>query len=1129
MPVTVGTGQLTLTDLNDALVSGSQPANPTNGAVWIDESVSPKLIKRWNGTGWLVIGEIADEGTGTTIDGIETTLANFAADDKITRFERGTVRQAIFDITGTYINGNLAAPSLATMDVDTYNKGSLFSLRKAARAIGVSTAAGSAYATLGTNYTSLAAYLNNLSPKPWDTTVDTVLTIDKAVWEARWSGFYTQFALLQVAVQDRQKALSDAAQTGAVAQVSNSVSKATVPITNPMSITAPVASLGLPEFTGKHIDSWTWKGRNLIKNSGLVTDSTGWGLVAGVTRDANFANDGYPSFQYNVTGLSTDGWRSATPTNITISAGQALSASAEVYIPTGHGIDVGSPTLEIQIYNSAGTRIGTSIQAVGLTTLDQWVRVTKANYVVPTGGVSANARVWIQRNGKCYVSKVKLELSATANVWTPAPEDVWGSTIPERYQPISFPTFSSGTDLTMNVKLYGDGTYNDTLAWNDKGQAIKTKQWDDISLSDKQGWAFHLDGTGYKQVKAAGFSSGGVADGTVVGVKFDGTPLTSVTTVNAANQVRLVNADNTLFLSLADSETGWGETYTPTPEEIKAFLLGWKMCNGTYNTNYTAKKEVIKLTISAAAAAAGNISLTLNGSPYTIAVTAGMTTSAIATKIATGTYTGYTVSAATNVVTFTAIDNPVPTTPSYSPDTTGANGTIAVTTVGDVKVWHPIGDTNLNRATIRGAAAPTNVSATMLAKQIAPYQVLFRMTDTFAEEVSFDGILILIQGANQISISYPDFTPEISTGTIKYATNLATVNEDTRYLLPTIQKRLVNAEEKITDDSITHTVTNSVEYQVAMSSKANASALSGLATRDELDGVTGKVDELGNAVNNIDLTPYVTSADLIQTSKDITAQFSATGGMNLIKNSIGFSSLDFWTDYTANKVLTVSDATLDNLGFGSGFRFLANGSNKGIVQTISVNSGQPYTLSWYINKMTSGADNSYRFWVQIMENGVVTQQIEDNSNTKTTGYEHFYMNYTPSSTSITVRFIGYANVEAILTGTMLTIGNVPLQWTLATGEVYNTNIRLNLNGIRVSQLDANRKEVGYTLISPDEFAGYFSPNNNGVFEKIFYLNGDETVTKKLRATEEITMGSVKVLKIETSASKGWAFVPNTTS
>ncbi|MCA1800661.1 MAG: hypothetical protein LC650_05155 [Actinobacteria bacterium] len=58
-------------------------------------------------------------------------------------------------------------------------------------------------------------------------------------------------------------------------------------------------------------------------------------------------------------------------------------------------------------------------------------------------------------------------------------------------------------------------------------------------------------------------------------------------------------------------------------------------------------------------------------------------------------------------------------------------------------------------------------------------------------------------------------------------------------------------------------------------------------------------------------------------------------------------------------------------------------------------------------------------------------------------------------------------------------------------------------------------------MSPTEFAGYYDENRDGNFERVFWLNKDETTTKKLRAIDEITMGEIKIVKV----NEGWAFVP----
>jgi phi13 family phage major tail protein len=96
----------------------------------------------------------------------------------------------------------------------------------------------------------------------------------------------------------------------------------------------------------------------------------------------------------------------------------------------------------------------------------------------------------------------------------------------------------------------------------------------------------------------------------------------------------------------------------------------------------TGTFEVDKLTISSAATGSGNVTVTLNGNAVNIAVASGDSTSVVASKIAAGTYAGFTANAVGAVVTFTATATGVKSAPAYSAGTTGATGTMSVQTVG---------------------------------------------------------------------------------------------------------------------------------------------------------------------------------------------------------------------------------------------------------------------------------------------------------------------------------------------------------------------------------------------------------------------------------------------------------------
>jgi hypothetical protein len=93
--------------------------------------------------------------------------------------------------------------------------------------------------------------------------------------------------------------------------------------------------------------------------------------------------------------------------------------------------------------------------------------------------------------------------------------------------------------------------------------------------------------------------------------------------------------------------------------------------------------EVDTLTINHAATSSGTVTVSLNGTTYQVTtITSGDTPSAVASKIAAVTFTGWNVSASNNVVTFTKTTSGTNKTPSYSAGSTGASGTMTVTATG---------------------------------------------------------------------------------------------------------------------------------------------------------------------------------------------------------------------------------------------------------------------------------------------------------------------------------------------------------------------------------------------------------------------------------------------------------------
>ena len=199
----IASGQITILDLNDAIVSGTAPANPVVGTLWIDTSVNPNVLKRWNGTQWtpqtLDLGNL-DPQAQQDIDNSKITLANMADDTILTRQERSYVKDLVTKIIGTIITDNGTMPTLATLD--SSGVGDVATARKSAVNAGISTSHAD-YVDLGTKYTNLANYLNAMNPKPWDTMSSNNLTINPTTWRNTWLQFYTALGKLNQTVSDK--------------------------------------------------------------------------------------------------------------------------------------------------------------------------------------------------------------------------------------------------------------------------------------------------------------------------------------------------------------------------------------------------------------------------------------------------------------------------------------------------------------------------------------------------------------------------------------------------------------------------------------------------------------------------------------------------------------------------------------------------------------------------------------------------------------------------------------------------------------------------------------------------------------------------------------------------------------
>ena len=336
---------------------------------------------------------------------------------------------------------------------------------------------------------------------------------------------------------------------------------------------------------------------------------------------------------------------------------------------------------------------------------------------------------------------------------------------------------------------------------------------------------------------------------------------------------------------------------------------------------------------------------------------------------------------------------------------------------------------------------------------------------------------------------------------------------------------VAQAEQKISSDAIINTVLGSEDFTGIFDKKANTEDLNNLASYDDLDAMQAEYERLlKEGIAGIDFSPYVTNTELEQLKDSFTFSVQQAGGVNMLKNSLGFSGTDFWQ--ASSGVDTTQNDQLAKLGFGSGF-MVNRVQNATLAQTIELpeaKQGLQYALSFYMNVATFGDTTGLQCGAHIYEEGVLkyTVGVTDATQGIPSDYHLYKLVFEPESPNTVIELFvkNGAQATVIISGVMYNIGNIALKWQPYPSEIYNTNVKIDINGITVK----NNQTDGYTMITPQEFSGY--ARVNGEMERIFTLNGQVTEVKMLKAEKRITMEPISVFAMNSKETNtiGWAFV-----
>ncbi len=289
----------------------------------------------------------------------------------------------------------------------------------------------------------------------------------------------------------------------------------------------------------------------------------------------------------------------------------------------------------------------------------------------------------------------------------------------------------------------------------------------------------------------------------------------------------------------------------------------------------------------------------------------------------------------------------------------------------------------------------------------------------------------------------------------------------------------------------------------------------------DLEGLSGQIESLNTSlsieqgkietlikdnitiINGNEVTLKEAYSYIQQQIDQINFAISESGGNNKLLNSCGWNSLKYWETSGDVTSTTNNDIRSNTI---SGYAFNVNAGT--LQQSFKTIVGRKYSISCKIKKFTNSC-------TLIIKNGTSEDVLFNLNDEYIDGWISFSMPIEAQDTLCTV-YVESDGEYLLLSDLMVNDGEIPQQWSSSNDEIYTLNVKIDREGVEVSQDDTNNR----TVMNTQEFAGYSGP------ERVFALNGDVTEVNKLEAKSDVQIGVVKMYA-KTSGSKqglGFAYV-----
>ena len=319
-----------------------------------------------------------------------------------------------------------------------------------------------------------------------------------------------------------------------------------------------------------------------------------------------------------------------------------------------------------------------------------------------------------------------------------------------------------------------------------------------------------------------------------------------------------------------------------------------------------------------------------------------------------------------------------------------------------------------------------------------------------------------------------------------------------------------------------------IDSKSELITQANSTANTAKSEADKLrKDYEAKIKEYDENIANFD-------SSIQKNKKNIELMASLIGGNNLIRNSVGFNEIEYWSPIIPNNAtIETNQSDLESVTISHSEFILTgvNGSTTKIYQNITLEENQYYNLSARIKHTSSDQSlNAVHIYAKIPGEDPVdllyyktkdeTTGIETTHDCTTTEYNVFtkfnICEFHTSSNSVVEISIENTGSDIFeVSDLMLAVGTIPPVWSQHKEEIYGKTMILDVDGLKVyPKTTTNIKNTRHTKTTDTGFSTI--EYNNGIEKETSVLNKERMLTKIGYLSEaHVLLNDVDLYKITT--------------